>query len=49
MQINHYCAECGFSDWVTADGQKIICPNCATINDWWMDGEEPPERHKDDH
>lgn len=46
--VDHKCAECGFSGPVRMDGRKgrkVICPKCGTMNDVWLDGEQPPTNH----
>jgi len=47
LLISHHCFECGFKGYVTPSGKKIMCPSCETVNDWWIQGEEPPENHKE--
>lgn len=46
MLLTHKCFECGFVGEVKVSGRKVKCPKCGTINDSWLDGEEPPERYR---
>ena len=46
MIINHKCFECDYEGEVKSDNRKIICPNCGTINDFWLKGEIPPIHHR---
>jgi phage FluMu protein Com len=38
--------ECGFHGNVTSDTRKLECPICKTINDFWLEDEEPPQNHR---
>lgn len=46
MLLNHLCLECGYSGYIEVVNKKVTCPNCKTVNDWWLEGEEPPENHR---
>jgi phage FluMu protein Com len=43
--LQHNCFECGFRGEVYAEGRKIKCPKCGTINDFWLKNETPPKNH----
>ena len=47
--FNGYCCEClhSFSLIVDVKCRKTTCPYCNTINDFWLDSEQPPENHKE--
>lgn len=46
MIIDYKCYECDYIGEVQEVNKKVICPTCGTINDVWLEGEEPPENHK---
>jgi phage FluMu protein Com len=46
MILNHECFECGFKGEVKVSNRKVVCPNCNTINDFWLIDETPPEKHR---
>jgi anaerobic ribonucleoside-triphosphate reductase len=46
MIIKHFCYECGYYGYAQTQNKKIVCPNCGTQNDWWLEGESPPENHR---
>jgi Zn finger protein HypA/HybF involved in hydrogenase expression len=47
VKISHRCFECGFTGEVLVeqDCRVVICPNCGTKNDFWLEGETPPDCH----
>lgn len=49
LVVLHNCEECCTSSEsiVSATDRLVICPNCGTTNDFWLDGEDPPIRHLD--
>ena len=46
LLVDYKCFECGFYDYVPMK-RKIVCPECGNENDCWIEGEEPPEKHRD--
>lgn len=44
--VNYKCLECGSKNEVTSQNRKIQCPACKTVNDFWLDNEQPPENHR---
>jgi phage FluMu protein Com len=47
MIVNHKCYECGFTGEVIELEHKVKCPQCKTVNDVWLEGEEPPANHRE--
>lgn len=45
IKLQHQCFECGYAGEVDCTNRKVTCPTCETSNDFWLDGEEPPENH----
>jgi len=45
MIICYECLECGFKGDVVSHNRSVVCPECSTINDWWLDIEIPPPNH----
>lgn len=45
MIILYKCFECGFKGEVLSGNRYVVCPECSTINDWWLDIEMPPVNH----
>jgi hypothetical protein len=41
----HECKECGFKGEVHARARTVVCPKCGVENDFWLEGEEPPQKH----
>ena len=48
LVLSCYCCEClhGFSLLIDAKCRKTVCPFCKTVNDFWLDSEQPPENHR---
>ena len=49
LVLSCYCYECsnGFSLVVDlAKCRKTTCPFCKTINDFWLECEQPPPNHR---
>jgi len=47
MIISHKCLECSFEDDVLCSNRIVVCPKCGTKNNFWIDGEIPPENHRE--
>ena len=50
LEVFRQCYECGFvgSVFVEASNRIIVCPLCGVLNDFWLVGEQPPEKHIND-
>jgi len=46
MIVYYICYECNFSGEVLSTNRRVVCPECSTINDWWLDIELPPPNHQ---
>ena len=49
LVVFHTCSECCTSSESTihTSDRLVTCTKCGTINDFWLDGEDPPIRHID--
>jgi hypothetical protein len=47
LLIYSKCYECGYIGESRASNflRKVICESCDTINDFWLEGEQPPLSH----
>lgn len=43
--VDYLCFECGFYGFIQTVNRQVNCPQCQTINDIWLDGEDVPMRH----
>lgn len=45
--ITHTCLECGYTSEVGVITNKVQCPRCGVVNDWWLEGDDPPVNHRE--
>lgn len=49
MILTHHCLECcAVGDVVVeTEVRRVVCPFCGIVNDFWLEGEDPPPVHKE--